>query len=58
MTHPIRFHLLTHYLGIEVFQVVNGGVVFYVIWLDKFYSAQKIEPLLDMVDNWWKLRMN
>lgn len=56
--YNIRFHRLTHYLGIEFFQVVNGGAVFYAIWLDKFYSAQKIAPLLMMVDQWWKLRMN
>jgi hypothetical protein len=54
----VKFHWVSNYNGIEIYQIINGRQFWFVIWLGRFYSSPVVNPLLDLVDAYWKTRLN
>lgn len=54
----IRFQSLGHYRGVELLASMMGGRLVFMAWMDKFYSSENPAALYEVVDAWWKLRMN
>lgn len=57
--HEIKYQSVGSYRGVDMFLIFKGiATPVFVIWLDKFYSSTNAVALYDMVDAWWRLRMN
>lgn len=54
----IKFQTVGRYRGTEIYMTKQDGKEIFVVWMDKFYSADKVSKLTDLVDEWWKLRRN
>ena len=57
-TSPIQYQSVGHYRGIKLLMVNAAGKRLFVAWMDKFYSSEVVDPLFELIDQWWTLRQN